>query len=240
MDLPGPGVFDQRRKKSRRWRQYSADELRTQIVRERMAGLQLTWKDNAVISWAGMRGVVTLATALAAADLATLGTEASHAIVVVAFIVTVGTLLLQGLTLPMLITRLGIASDSEHEEDAAALAAVQAKTREAGKEFLAARRVEWESTHGRVDLGLFDAFAKRMTRVEKDADEAQQVEDAVTRPSFDELIALSRGWLKVRREIVLAERDAGNLDEEVMRELLAAMDAEELALDTRSVTRQQR
>jgi len=234
------GVFDQRRKKSRRWRQYSADELRTQIVRERMAGLQLTWKDNAVISWAGMRGVVTLATALAAADLATLGTEASHAIVVVAFIVTVGTLLLQGLTLPMLITRLDIASDSEHEEDAAALAAVQAKTREAGKEFLAARRVEWESTHGRVDLGLFDAFAKRMTRVEKDADEAQQVEDAVTRPSFDELIALSRGWLKVRREIVLAERDAGNLDEEVMRELLAAMDAEELALDTRSVTRQQR
>jgi CPA1 family monovalent cation:H+ antiporter len=140
----------------------------------------------------------------------------------------------------MLIRRLGIASDSEHEEDAAALAAVQAKTREAGKEFLAAQRVEWESKHGRVDLGLFDAFAKRMNRVEKDADEAQQVEDAVTRPSFDELVALSRGWLKVRREIVLAERDAGNLDEEVMRELLAAMDAEELALDTRSVTRQQR
>lgn len=234
------GVFDQRREKSRRWRQYSAEELRTQIVRERMAGLQLTWKDNAVISWAGMRGVVTLATALAAADLATLGAEASHAIVVVAFIVTVGTLLLQGLTLPVLITRLGIASDSEHEEDAAALAAVQAKTRAAGKEFLAAKRVEWESKHGSIDLSIFDAFAKRMTRVEKDADQAQQVEETVTRPSYEELVALSRGWLQVRREIVLAERDAGNLDEEVMRELLAAMDAEELALDTRGVIRQER
>lgn len=234
------GVFDERRKKSRRWRQYSAEELRTQIVRERMAGLQLTWKDNAVISWAGMRGVVTLATALAAADLATLGAEASHAIVVVAFIVTVGTLLLQGLTLPLLITRLGIASDSEHEEDAAALAAVQAKTRAAGKEFLAAKRVEWESKHGSIDLSVFDAFAKRMTRVEKDSDQAQQVEETVARPSYEELVALSRGWLQVRREIVLAERDAGNLDEEVMRELLAAMDAEELALDTRGVIRQER
>jgi len=234
------GEFDKRRSRSRRWRDEDAAELRTRIVRERMSGLQLTRKDNAVISWAGMRGVVTLATALAAADLATLGTEASHAIVVVAFIVTVGTLLLQGLTLPALITRLGIASDSEREEDAAALAAVQAKTREAGKEFLAAKRAEWESTHGKLDLSVFDAFAKRMNRVEKDADEAQQVEDAVARPSYEELVALSRGWLQVRREIVLAERDAGNLDEEVMRELLAAMDAEELALDTRGAMRQER
>ncbi len=233
------GEFDRRRERSRRWRDHDPEELRTRIVRERMAGLQLTWKDNAVISWAGMRGVVTLATALAAADLATLGTEASHAIVVVAFIVTVGTLLLQGLTLPMLITRLGIANDTEHEEDAAALAAVQAKTREAGKAYLAAKRVEWESTHGALDLQIFDAFARRMSRVEKDTDEAQQVEGTVTRPSYDDLVALSRGWLQVRRDIVLAERDAGNLDEEVMRELMTAMDAEELALDTRGAARQQ-
>lgn len=233
------GEFDERRRRSRRWRQYSADELRTQIVRERMAGLQLTWKDNAVISWAGMRGVVTLAIAVAAADLATLDTEASHAIVVVAFIVTVGTLLLQGLTLPLLIRRLGIRGDAEHAEDEAALEAVKAKSREAGKEYLAQKRVEWEQKHGAVDLSVFDAFTKRMTRVEKDTDEAQRVEDTSSRPSFDDLVALSKGWLQVRREILVAERDAGNLDEEVMRELLTAMDAEELAMDTRGATRQQ-
>ena len=95
------GAFDERRRDSKRWKQYSAEELRSKIVRDRMAGLQLTWKDNAVISWAGMRGVVTLATALAAADLAALDTEPSHAIVVVAYVVTLGTLLLQGLTLPL-------------------------------------------------------------------------------------------------------------------------------------------
>ena len=233
------GAFDERRRESKRWKDYSAEELRSKIVRDRMAGLQLTWKDNAVISWAGMRGVVTLATALAAADLAALDTEPSHAIVVVAFIVTVGTLLLQGLTLPLLIRGLGIASDVDDADDERAIAEVKEKSREAGKAFLVEKRVEWEQKYGEVDLSVFDAFTKRMTRVEKDTDEAQQVEDAAARPSYDDLVALSRGWLQVRRDILLAERDAGNLDEEVMRELMTAMDAEELALDTRGATRQQ-
>ena len=232
------GEFDKRHRKSRRWENYTADELRSHIVREQMAGLKLTWKDSAVISWAGMRGVVTLAIAVAAADLATLDTEASHAIVVVAFIVTVGTLLIQGLTLPLLIRRLGIETDVDEEEDRIALAAVREKSREAGKAFLAEKRVEWEAKYGEVDLSVFDAFTKRMTRVEKDTDQVQEMEEASSRPSYEDLVSLSRGWLQVRREILLAERDAGNLDEEVMRELIAAMDAEELALDTRGATRQ--
>ncbi|WP_337001866.1 MULTISPECIES: cation:proton antiporter [unclassified Microbacterium] len=232
------GEFEKRHRKSRRWGDSTPDELRDRIVREQMAGLKLTWKDSAVISWAGMRGVVTLAIAVAAADLATLDTEASHAIVVVAFIVTVGTLLIQGLTLPMLIRGLGIATDADEEEDRIALAAVREKSREAGKAYLAEKRVEWEAKYGEVDLSVFDAFTKRMTRVEKDTDQVQEMEEASSRPSYEDLVSLSRGWLQVRREILLAERDAGNLDEEVMRELIAAMDAEELALDTRGATRQ--
>ncbi len=233
------GAFDARRRKSKRWNSYSAEELRTRIVRERMAGLQLTWKDNAVISWAGMRGVVTLATALAAADIAALPTGPSHAIVIVAFVVTVGTLLLQGLTLPLLIRRLGVAADVDAEEDARALAAVRARSREAGLAFLAEKRVDWEQKYGEIDLGVFDAFAKRMTQVEADTDSAQEAEEAAARPSYEDLVALSRGWLHVRREVLLEERDAGNIDEEVMRELITAMDAEELALDTRGATRPQ-
>ena len=235
----GSEAFEKRRRRSRRRSAYTADELRGRIVRERMAGLQLTWRDNAVISWAGMRGVVTLATALAAADLAGLETDAAHAIVVVAFIVTVGTLLLQGLTLPMLIKALGVVGDVDHAEDAKALAAVRARTRLAGKEYLAGRRREWEAKYGAGNLGVFDAFTERMTRVENDTDRAQDVEDAASRPSYEDLVGLSRGWLHVRREILLQERDAGNLDEEVMRELITAMDAEELALDTRGATRPQ-
>ena len=208
-------------------------------IRARLTEPALSWKDNAVISWAGMRGVVTLATALAAADLAELDAEASHAIVVVAFVVTVGTLLLQGLTLPVLIRGLGVASDVDEEQDAAELAAVRARTRAAGAEFLARKRDEWVAEHGERDLAVFDAFTKRMTTVEKETDRAQEAEEAATRPTYDDLVALSRGWLQVRREILLEERDAGNLDEELMRELITAMDAEELALDTRGATRPQ-
>lgn len=233
------GAFEKRKKTSRRWRSVSAEEVRTRMVRERMGGLQLTWKDNAVISWAGMRGVVTLATALAAADIAELPTGPSHAIVIVAFIVTVSTLLLQGLTLPLLIRRLGVASDVDHEADMQALAAVRTRSKQAGKAFLAEKRVEWEQKYGEADMRFFDAFEKRMTRVETDTDQAQEAEEATARPSAEDLVALSRGWLHVRREVLLEERDAGNLDEEVMRELITAMDAEELALDTRGATRPQ-
>ena len=100
---------------------------------------------------------------------------------------TLGTLLLQGLTLPLLIRSLGIASDVDDEEDERAIADVKAKSREAGKAFLAEKRDEWVDKYGSVDIGVFDAFTKRMTRVEKAADEAQEVEEAVTRPSYEDL-----------------------------------------------------
>ncbi len=203
-------------------------------LRERFRESQLSWRDNAVISWAGMRGVVTLATALAAADLAGLDTDAAHAIVVVAFVVTVGTLLLQGLTLPLLINGLGVADVSDEEdEDRRQLAQVRARTREAGKVFLDAKRKAWEAEHGHEALAGFDRFAQRFTRVERDTEKGQREEDRMPRPSRDELVGLSKGWLQVRRDVLIAERDAGELNEEVMRELITAMDAEELALDTR-------
>ncbi|WP_144792884.1 sodium:proton antiporter [Microbacterium paludicola] len=213
--------------------------LTAEQMRRRLTEPALDWKDNAVISWAGMRGVVTLATALAASDLAALDSQSSHAIVVVAFIVTVATLLLQGLTLPLLIRGLGVAADVDEKEDAKAIASVRARSREAGAAFLSEQRELWAAKYGESELKAFDTFRQRMMRVENDTDRAQEVEDSVPRPSYDDLVALSRGWLHVRREVLLAERDADNLDEELMRELLAAIDAEELALDTRGATRPQ-
>ena len=227
------GRFDHHRSRPGR------PSLAAEHVKKRLTEPFLDTKDKAVISWAGMRGVVTLATALAAADLAALDTQASHAIVVVAFIVTVATLLLQGLTLPLLIRWLGIASDVDHEEDKKAIAAVRKRSREAGKAFLAEQRDEWAKRYGPAEMAAFDAFATRMTRVETDTDHAQEVEESVPHPSYEDLVRLSKGWLHVRREILLAERDADNLGEELMRELMTAIDAEELALDTRGATRPQ-
>lgn len=213
------------------------EPLTEQQLRMRLTETKLSWRDNAVISWAGMRGVVTLATALAASDLAGLDSEAGHAIVVIAFVVTVGTLLLQGLTLPWLIKALGVVDDSEALEDAKQIAAVRERSRDAGKAYLRDMRQKWADTHGEGQLAVFDEFARRLVRVEAESETTQI--DLRPQPTFEQFLAMSKGWLNVRRNLLLEERDAGNLSEEVMHELITAIDAEELALDTRASTRTQ-
>ncbi|WP_396667470.1 cation:proton antiporter [Microbacterium sp. R86528] len=64
----------------------------------------LTWKPTVIIVWAGMRGVVTLA----AAQTLPRDTPERDLLVLVAFLVAAGSLLVQGLTLPALTRWLGL------------------------------------------------------------------------------------------------------------------------------------
>jgi CPA1 family monovalent cation:H+ antiporter len=78
------------------------------------------WRESAVAAWAGMRGVVTVATALALPLTVTGGTlfPDREQVVRVSLLVVIGTLVLQGLTLAPLIRRLGVASDVDVRSDA--------------------------------------------------------------------------------------------------------------------------
>lgn len=69
-----------------------------------------TWKAPTVVGWAGMRGVVSLASALSVPVLLNNGQPFPHRnlILVITFIVILVTLVFQGLTLPFLIKWLGI------------------------------------------------------------------------------------------------------------------------------------
>ena len=148
-------------------------------IRMRMEPV-LSRPDRVIVSWAGMRGVVTLATAAAVADIAPgFPVAAAHAIVFVAFVVTVGTLLLQGLTLPLLIRRLGVADADEKLEDARELDAVRARTSEEGRAYLAGKRAEWEARFGTGFSDRFDRMARSLTRFETDARKAQDAEAGV-------------------------------------------------------------
>lgn len=219
-------------------------ELNERNLRQRILEPALSVQERAVISWAGMRGVVTLAMAAALPDLTGEAMPEEHVqkIVVVAFVITVGTLLLQGLTLAPLSRALGVRADEEHRQDAAQLRAIQARSQEVGKAYLREQRTAWKQRFGPQGAEVFDRMAQSLLKVERDTDRAGQVlaatdEAAAPGPTYDDLVALSKGWLEARRALLLQERDRGNLGEEVMREIMAAIDAEELAIDTRGAVR---
>jgi len=68
-----------------------------------------------VASWAGMRGVVTLAAALALPSVED-GFPERDRLIFIAFVVIVVTLLLQGLTLPLLVRRLDVQAPAEDQQ----------------------------------------------------------------------------------------------------------------------------
>jgi monovalent cation/hydrogen antiporter len=77
------------------------------------------WRESAVASWAGMRGVVTVATALALPETTDDGSAFPdrEEVVLVALLVVLVTLVLQGLTLAPLIRRLGVATQGDPRAD---------------------------------------------------------------------------------------------------------------------------
>jgi monovalent cation/hydrogen antiporter len=95
--------------------------------RERRDPVVLNWKERALVSWTGMRGIVTLAAAAAIPATTASGEPfpGREQIQFVAFIVAIGTLVIQGFTLPYLSRKLAIDTT---EEDAAERADIAAAT----------------------------------------------------------------------------------------------------------------
>ncbi|WP_029151100.1 cation:proton antiporter [Microbacterium indicum] len=219
-----------------------------QAIMRRKTEPALTWQDRTIVSWAGMRGVVTLAMAAALPDLTEHAMPDGHVeiLVAVAFVVTVGTLLLQGLSLPVLIRRLGVSSEEEDLVDKKQKARIRRLSADAGLEYLREQQGKWVEQFGEDSIEGFNRFSRSLIRIERTADHddraLEKAQDdlklmAKRRAVADELTELSRGWLEIRRQVVLDQCRAGNISEEVERELFDAMDAEELSLDTRGAYR---
>jgi Na+/H+ antiporter len=184
------------------------------------------WSNVAVISWAGMRGAVSLAAALAI-PLETDGGApfpARELIIFLAFAVIFATLVLQGLTLPALIRALRLEDDpSEAHEDAKArLRAAEAAL--ARLEELTGEDWVREDTAERV-AGLYrfraDRFGSRLDgRGEPDVEERSQ------------------DFQRLRRELLAAERDAvvelrrsRVISDDVMHRVLRDIALDEVRLD---------
>lgn len=203
---------------------------------------KLNWRELTVISWTGMRGVVTLAAAVSVVVSPT-KIPAQDTIFIIAFVVTVGTLLLQGLTLPFVIRALKVQDPAEDDADVRSEMRLNQRTTEAAIELLEKRRPDWSKQYG--DVAVDSVVNRLKARLERQAEtfrrDAEEEEDqernAPVRLRGSQIQDIRRELLDRRREVVLEEREKGNLDEEVMRRVLVTLDAEELAMDSAQASR---
>ncbi len=171
-----------------------------------------------LVGWAGMRGVVTLAAAFVIPD------DAPHreVLLLVAFTTVAGTLLVQGLTLPVLARLLRVPSP-DPAEDALARAALLQQATDAG--FARLEEMDYDDHHGvsqqlrgRLDQRSFAAW--------------EQLSTSVGEETPSELYARIRGeMIEAERAEVLQVRSKGNVASEVVSQVLGMLDIEESMLD---------
>lgn len=177
-----------------------------------------------LVGWAGMRGVVTLAAAFVIPEDA----EHREVLLLAAFTVVAGTLLVQGLSLPLM-TRLLRVPSPDPAEDALARAALVQQATDAG--FARLEELDFDDHHGvvdqiraRLDQRTFAAW--------------EQLSTTVGEESPSELYARVRGeMIEAERAKVLKVRSKGHLPSDVVRSVLGMLDIEESMLDAGSSER---
>ena len=187
-----------------------------------------------IVAWAGMRGVVSLAAAFAVPLTTMSGAPfpGRPHIVFLTFVVVIGTLLLHGLTLPWLIRALGVQGD-EARTDAIAAAAAQDKAARAGADRLDEVLAE---PQGRGVTDVHERAAEVLrgwnTRRRNAAWErlGRSDEDIGESPA-SAFRRLRLEMLDAERKTFIAERDAGRIDDEVLRSALQGLDLEEATLN---------
>ena len=187
----------------------------------------LSWRYLTVISWTGMRGVVTLA---AAAGIPSSFPQ-RDVIQALAFVVAVGTLLIQGPTLPPLIRRLKISAPEEREYEAESVRSARQIIRSASEQTIS--DIVANPPEG-VDPAMMTKYKQRFTaildarRQTDDADE-QDVAERAGSPFREVSRKLRRKMLAAQRKALTEARDKGELDDEVTRRELERLDYEEAA-----------
>jgi NhaP-type Na+/H+ or K+/H+ antiporter len=178
----------------------------------------LGWREGTLLVWAGMRGVVTLA----AAQTLPAETPDRSFLVLVAFGVAFGTLLVQGSTLPWVTRRLGLVG----QDTTGDLPALRRETEQAARAFLAGPR--------RPDGTPYDAGVVARVRKDTFREHESQDQDAVlTRERFIQYRELRLATIAAQRTELLAARSAGTYDSAQLGNVLDLLDAEQIAVEMR-------
>ncbi|KQU69341.1 Na+/H+ antiporter [Phycicoccus sp. Root101] len=173
---------------------------------------------SAIISWAGMRGVVTLAAAF------TLPQETPYrgVLVWIAMVVTVGTLLVQGTTLPLLARWLRVRGPDPREDALQEATILQAS--------VSAGLTALENCDGSDPEVVETLRARAENRTNIVWERLGQGREGAETPS-ETYRRMRMTMLEAERRELLRIRGEGNADQEVLAHVMAQLDIEESMLD---------
>ncbi len=179
------------------------------------------WQWTVVVSWAGMRGVVSIAAAYALpADF-----PRRDLVTFLTFCVVIGTLVLQGFTLPAVIRRLGVVDAGERKADDLAEAAAQHSAINAAlarlEELLAADGDVPEDVEHRLRE---KAEIRSLAAWERLGGESGEQRRETPTEAYRRL---RREMLESERAVFVRMRDEGRIDDEVLRRVQFELDLEE-------------
>ncbi|GAA5208248.1 Na+/H+ antiporter [Streptomyces thinghirensis] len=207
---------------------YPATFLPRLSARVRAREGDLSWKGPFVIGWAGMRGVVSLAIAFSI-PLTVHGGEPfpeRNLILFLTFTTVIGTLVVQGVTLPPLIRLLRFpARDVQAETLAEANAQAQASR-------AAEQRLDdlLADERNALPAPLADRLRTVLERRRNAVWERLGQVNPVTGETVDDTYRrLSREMIGAEREVFVRLRDGRYIDDEMLRTLLRRLDLEEAA-----------
>jgi Na+/H+ antiporter len=183
------------------------------------------WQWLAILSWSGLRGVVSLAAALALPLTVADGSPFPERdlIVFLTFCAILTTLVGQGLSLPWLIRRLGVGIDGSAEQE-------EARARETARE-AAVARIEELAGQWPTHLELIDQLRSRYEHRARHADPSRNGPAGAAEQELLEHRLIRHEVLEAERNAVIELRDLGAIDDEVLHRIERELDLEELRME---------
>ena len=203
------------------WQHTTVFVVRALDRRAQQRARRSSWQMRTVVGWAGMRGAVSLAAALALPP----GFPQRDLLIFLTFAVIFVTLVLQGLTLPPLIRWLGVTddgTDEAHEELKARLYATKAAI--ARLDELAQEEWTRDDTIERM-RGAYEYRKRRL------AARAGKVEDEGFEDRSVSYQTIVREVLEAQRREIVRLRNAGTISNDVMHRIERELDLEDERLE---------
>ena len=183
------------------------------------------WRPVVLIGWTGMRGAVSLAAALALPEVTAQGAVFPERafVIYLTFGVILATLVVQGLSLPLLIRGLGLHDDgaSERQETQARLTAAQAALARLDELASQDEVLQESAQHLRKH---YEAQVRSITKRFKPAADEAGSDDAMTYQR------LQQEALQAERKAVIDLRNQGEINDEVLRRIERELDLEDQRL----------